>query len=208
MTDQPPTNHSDQEPTTDQPADKSGVVGDQPSTDHDDAPVLVSLEEAAAQLGISINAVRQRIKRHTVAAVKTDAGWLVDMVATNQRPTTNRPTNQPTDQLTGRLFDATDQQATTDLSPLAEVIHEQNRRNEKQAERIAELSAAVGMWQARAMHLEEQLQQLTATVESTDEAAQSPQSDATDDQTREHQHEKTETSVGMWARLRRIQWDA
>ena len=167
---------------------------DQPPTDQDDAPVLVSLEEAAAELGISVNAVRQRIKRHTVAAVKTEAGWLVDMVATNQRPTTQRPTDQATNQPTDHVVGATNQQPTTDLAPLADLI-------EKQTKQISDLSAAVGMWQSWAMHLDgevkqvkeqlqeanKKLQQLTATTTTstesgTDEAAQSPESNDTDDQ--------------------------
>ena len=53
-------------------------------------------------------------------------------------------------------------QPPVDLAPLAQVIERQNQRNEVQAQRIAELSAALGMWQARAYHLEEQLAQLTA----------------------------------------------
>ena len=161
---------------------------------------MVSLEEAAEQLGISVNAVRQRIKRNTVAAVKTDQGWLVDMVATNQRPTTNKPTSQPTNQ----GDKATDHQPTIDLASLAKAI-------ESQTKQISDLSAAVGMWQSRAVHLDgevkqvreqlqeanEKLQRLAATVttsvESTDEAAGSPQSDETDDQVqsipaRENEH--------------------
>ena len=43
------------------------------------------------------------------------------------------------------------------------------------AARQEELAASVGMWQSRAHHLEEQLKQLTATVESTGEAPSEPE---------------------------------
>src|SRR5215207_9065020 len=71
MTDQPlehATNHADQKPTD------HGRV-DQPPTDQPTTSAPVPIEEAAAALGITVNAVRQRLKRGTLTGIKTDAGW-------------------------------------------------------------------------------------------------------------------------------------
>ena len=43
----------------------------------------------------------------------------------------------------------------------------------------------------------------TATVPSTDEAVESPESADTDDQAQSHQRDETDTPAGMWQRLRR-----
>ena len=107
MTDQPPdqvTDHADQEPT------------DQPTT-----PAPVPIEEAAAALGITVNAVRQRLKRGTLTGIKTDAGWLVDILPTDHRPTTDQqPTDRPTTTINQRP-------TTVDLTPLTELIDRQGR---------------------------------------------------------------------------------
>ncbi len=75
---------------TDQPADYLADQSDQPPTDHATTPAPVPIEEAAAALGISVNAVRQRLKRGTLTGIKTDAGWLVDVLPTNRRPTSDQ----------------------------------------------------------------------------------------------------------------------
>ncbi len=66
------------------------------TADHATTSALLTLDEAAAALGITVNAVRQRIKRGTLTGIRTDEGWLVDMVATDQRPTGDRPTRTTT----------------------------------------------------------------------------------------------------------------
>ncbi len=145
MSDQPSDHVTDHEPT-------SGDGRDQPPADHSTTPALLTLEEAAASLGITVNAVRQRIKRGTLIGIKTDAGWLVDV---DHRPAMDRPsvgaTNQPTDHATT----PTDQQPTIDLAPLADLIDDLTRRN-------ADLAATAALWQTRAAHLEDRLKQLTA----------------------------------------------
>ncbi|MBA3275645.1 MAG: hypothetical protein H0T72_07615, partial [Chloroflexia bacterium] len=82
----------------DQPTDRPPSHDDQPATDQPTTPALVSLEDAADALGITVNAVRQRIKRGTLIGVRTETGWLVDMVATNQELGNDRPTTRPTNQ--------------------------------------------------------------------------------------------------------------
>ncbi len=167
MTDQPfdHGNHvTDHEPT-------NGAGLDQPPADHPTTPVLRTLEEAAADLGITVNAVRQRIKRGTLTGIKTDAGWLVDMSVTNDRPTAQRPT---TNQATNHTTTPTDPQPTIDLAPLADVIDDLTRRN-------AELAAAAAMWQTRAAHLEDRLKQLTAGVTPSETVPEPPGSPKTNE---------------------------
>lgn len=50
-----------------------------------------------------------------------------------------------------------------------------------------QLSATAGMWQARAMHLEEQVRQLSATVERDDETVDAAERDETGEQESAHQ---------------------
>jgi len=168
MSDQPSDQGShvaDQEPA-------SGDGRDQPPADHPTTPALLTLEEAAAELGITVNAVRQRIKRETLTGVKTDAGWLVDMAATHDRPTTQRP---PANQATNHTTTPTDQQPTIDLAPLTDLI-------ERQAQELQRLTETATMWQFRARQLEDQLKQLAAgepVSQTVPEAPRSPRSDDT-----------------------------
>jgi len=46
-----------------------------------------SIAEAAARLGISENAVRQRIKRGTIAATKVGGRWQIDLDQSTDQPT-------------------------------------------------------------------------------------------------------------------------
>jgi hypothetical protein len=114
----------------------------QPPANHTGGAGMVSLAEAALTLGITVNALRQRIKRGTVRAVKTEAGWLV---ATNRQPTaSSRSTNyQPTTI------------ETAGLAPLAAMVADLARDNR-------ELAAAAAVWQERARVLEDRLLALSA----------------------------------------------
>ncbi len=147
MNDRPTDQANDQMVDAGQPHD----AGDQPATDQPTTPALVSLEDAALTLGITVNAVRQRIKRGTLTGIKTDAGWLVDMVATNQESGTDRPTTRPTNHTSL----ATDHRPTIDLSPLVDHI----AMLEDQVQRLTEAST---MWSIRARQAELQILQLTA----------------------------------------------
>ena len=81
------------EPTTDDHG------RDQPS----DQPERISLEEAASQLGISTNAVRQRIKRGTLDADRSVTPWSVLWSPGRSQPTIDQPsTDQPTTVADGR----------------------------------------------------------------------------------------------------------
>ncbi len=129
------------------------------------------IEEAAARLGITVNAVRQRIKRGTVEGYKTPAGWVVvvDRPTTDQGPT-DRPTTATdhTTRPTDHRPTTTDQAGNVDLAPLAAVIADLTRENRQLAE-------AATAWQIRAMQAEERLQALTAGDDSpTDPPQASP----------------------------------
>jgi len=65
-----------------------------------DAPILESTEEVAARLGVSRNAILQRIKRGTLAGHKVDGVWwvIVDeqyIEATTDEEPTDRPSSRP-----------------------------------------------------------------------------------------------------------------
>jgi hypothetical protein len=133
----------------DQPTDHGPATDQQPA---DQAPL--SLEDAAERLGITVNAVRQRLKRGTVHGKKTAAGWVV-FLSTDQA-TRDDAGRRPTDQPSGMTRPATnrpgDQAA---IAPLADLLADVTRRNE-------ELAAAAALWQYRAMQAEERLAQLEA----------------------------------------------
>ncbi len=133
---------------TDHPTDHT-LASDQPPTDHAGGTDMLPIAEAALRRGVTVNALRQRIKRGTVHAVKTDAGWLV---ATDHRPpapghsTDHRPTT-------------TDHRPTTiepaGLAPLAAMVADLARENR-------DLAAAAAVWQERARVLEDRLLALSA----------------------------------------------
>ena len=171
---------------SDQPTDQANdqmVDADQPATDQPTTPAMVSLDDAALTLGITVNAVRQRIKRGTLIGIKTDAGWLVDMVATNQESGTDRPTRRPTNHTSS----ATNHRPTIDLAPLVSHL----ATLEDQVQRLTEAST---IWQIRARQAEEQLKQLTAgnvVSDNAPEVVESPQTSETEPQ-------------GFWDRVRRF----
>jgi hypothetical protein len=72
---------SDQGDRPDQPVDQEPTDQRPTATDHESAPVRI---DEAAVLGITANAVRQRLKRGTLPGEKTAAGWVVWL-----------PTNRP-----------------------------------------------------------------------------------------------------------------
>ena len=190
MTDQPNDQPQEAVVDDDQPTDRPPGHVDQPATDQPTTPALVSLEDAADTLGITVNAVRQRIKRGTLIGIKTDAGWLVDMVATNQESGTDRPTTRPTNQ----AAPATDHRPTIALTPMVNHI----AVLEEQVQRLTESNT---MWQIRARQAEEQLLQLTA---GESEPASSQDSPTIDAQTFRPLQASDEAPTGIWAWVKRL----
>ena len=154
MSDQPTDQANDQVVDDDRPTNQPPDADDQPATDQQTTPPPLTLDEAALELGITVNAVRQRIKRGTLIGIKTDAGWLV---ATNQESGADRPTTRPTNHTSS----VTDHQPTIDLAPLVSHI----ATLEDQVQRLTEAST---MWQIRARQAEEQLLQLPAGTTDSD----------------------------------------
>ncbi len=120
--------------------------GDRPWTDH--GPV--SIEEAASRLGITPNAVRQRLKRHTLDGHKTPAGWVVVWPPTKTAPATDQTTTidvawSATDQPTNRPTDH-DKAAVGVVSPAAQSQLEAIRDQWLMplVERVGELEREVG----------------------------------------------------------------
>jgi hypothetical protein len=99
------------------------------------------------------------------------------------------PTNQ-------RDHVATNQPATIDLAPIAEVIRDQNRR-------LEDLSAAAAYWQVRAQQAEDQLKQLTAGSRA-DDATDGPQSVGEDASTETYRAPTENAPRGILARFK--QW--
>ncbi len=189
MSDQPTDQANDQMVDADQPHDADG----QPATDQPTTPALVSLEDAALTLGITVNAVRQRIKRGTLIGIKTDAGWLVDVVATNQESGTDQPTRRPTNHTSS----ATDHRPTIDLSPLVDHI----ATLEDQVQRLTESNM---MWSIRARQAEDKLLQLTAGSVDPDTE---PELNTIDAEGPQLLQEHDPAPTGVWAWWKRL-WKA
>ncbi len=178
---------------SDQPADQpqdAVVDGDRPSTDQPTTPPPLTLDEAALELGITVNAVRQRIKRGTLTGIKTEAGWSVDMVATNQESGTDRPTTRPTNHTSS----ASDHQPTIDLAPLVSHI----ATLEDQVQRLTEAST---MWQIRARQAEDKLLQLTAGTTDSDTEPEPNSVDAEGPQVPQESDPAPTGVLAWWKRL-------
>jgi hypothetical protein len=114
-------------------------------TDHAGGADMLPIAEAALRRGVTVNALRQRIKRGTLTAVKTDAGWLVatDHPTTARGRSTNHDRPRPT-----KIEPA-------GLAPLAAMVADLARENR-------DLAAAAAVWQERARVLEDRLLALSA----------------------------------------------
>ena len=156
----------------------------------------VSVAEAAHRLGVTPDAIRSRLHRGTLEGEKVDNAWQVRLP---DREIPHRADPEPTGsrqdaigQEIGADHDRqdADRTPTVDIAPLADLIANLTSRNE-------ELAAAVGMWQARAHHLEDQVQQLTPTAGSTGQGSGEELRDAT------LAPEVERASTGLFSRLRR-----
>jgi DNA-binding Lrp family transcriptional regulator len=179
MSDQPPTNHPGHvQDETDRP----------PTT-----PAMVSLKEAATTLGISVNAVRQRIKRGTLEGVKTSAGWLVDPTPTTDRP----PTTSATTPM--NVVATTDQPPTNhpvDLSPLVDEMRDLRKEN-------AQLHSMAGWLVSQNVALRQEvdrLRMIEANV-ATPEPQNGPQGDGDEHADRESPAARL---GGLWTLVRRL----
>jgi len=135
-------------------------MADQPTnqpTDHE----LASLEEAAARLGITVNAVRQRMKRGTLTGRKTAGGWLVEWRPTTTMVGDHAPTDRPTTPV-GRRPTTTDHAASEAVGALREILAEERAALADERAKVERLVEAAAVWQVRAIQAEERLKQLSA----------------------------------------------
>jgi len=106
---------------TDQPTERST---DRPA----DSPALESVDVAAVRLGISRNAVLQRIKRGTLSGQKVDGVWWVIVGDRFSGYVIDRPsgltTEQPTDRTTDRPIDESSAVTTAARSQLEAIRDE------------------------------------------------------------------------------------
>jgi len=154
------------------------ATGSPETPDRQRQATTVSVAEAAHALGISHDALRSRLRRGTLEGFKDGDEWRVVLPADRQ-PTGNAPPQQA----------ATGRPTGNDLSPLVDLI-------ERQAAELQRLAASSAMWQTRAVHLEDQLKQLTAgeiVPETASEAIGASPANETEPQ-------------GFWDRVRRF-WD-
>jgi len=130
---------------------------DQPPTNYE----RVSLEEAALRLGITVNAVRQRLKRGTLIGVKSTDGWLVDWRPTTNEADSRSSTNQPT--ITGGYRPTTtDHAAIEAIGVLRDLLTEERAALAEERAKIERLVEATTYWQSRANQAEEKLKMLVA----------------------------------------------
>lgn len=164
---------SDRTPTDSPP-------GGQQDSDGVRQDATVGVVEASRILGMTTDAVRSRLRRGTLEGHKVDDEWRVVI------PADRTPTGEQQDATGDRQDDPTggdsrrQDAGPVDLTPLAELIRDQQRR-------IEELSSASAFWQVRALQAEEQLKAITAGNDTTaeepdpepaDEVIEPPQSDA------------------------------
>ncbi len=163
-------------------------MAERPATDHDDRPTdrpwtdhgPVSLEEAAERLGVTVNAVRQRLKRGTLNGHKTPDGWVVvwpPAKPTDHGPTidaawsaTDRPTSdhRPTDQPTNGRPTA---DRATDHAPAPDAARRQAEliRDEWLAPLVAQIreqAEAIGRLEAERAAVAEERDRLRAERDS------------------------------------------
>ncbi|CAN5819857.1 hypothetical protein BH23CHL2_BH23CHL2_24160 [soil metagenome] len=169
------------------------------STDHQadhhsdqetDQPVGYTIRQASDLLGISENAVRQRIKRGTIEAEKIGGRWRINL---DDHQSITRPTTSTDHQSTTTPTTSTDRQSTTtptntsttsDQTELVEVLREEieflrdQLDQRTQAER--ELRLIIARLAERIPELPSSTTQSTATPTS-DTQDESPDDDRRDD---------------------------
>jgi excisionase family DNA binding protein len=162
----------------------SDMPADYPQDDNGHAGRGLSVSQAAAHLGLSVNAVRHKIRRGTLPAVKVDGEWRVRVLEgmpprPAARPRTGGAADTPADRPEDMppAYPATAERQLevirdTLLRPLIE-------QNERQQERIAEQAETIGALQARlsaleAQHAESLTQTSSAPQTATDAATSGP----------------------------------
>lgn len=121
------------------------------------ATQTVPVRDAALALGISVDAVRARVRRGSLPAIKVEGEWQVE-VPRNLPATVATDGDQVTPDQTDRDHAVA---SAVDLSPLVELIS-------RQAKELADLREAATVWQLRARQAEDKVLALTAGPVATD----------------------------------------
>ncbi len=98
------------------------------ATDSSDRTGGLTVTEAADQLGISVEAVRQRIKRNTLRHTKREGTVYVHLESDRTRPTTDRQVDRTTEH--GGLLDALREQVAS-LQQQLDRAEERDRENRR-----------------------------------------------------------------------------
>ena len=160
--------------------DRTGDSG--PNTRQD----TITVTEAARRLNVTPDAIRARIRRGTLEAVKRDGTWHIVMPADG-----DDTTQQATQQDTTPATDAT-------VGALLELIADLTRQN-------ADYAGAAAAWQARAGYLQERLAALEAgPLIVTPEGQNRPVANETEPARMESPAAETPSQRGAWARL--VRW--
>jgi hypothetical protein len=146
----------------------------------------VTVPEAARILGVSVDAVRSRLRRGTLEGEKIEGEWHVRLPDRQDGDRTSAdPTGTRQDVAEIQQDAAVDRQAgqqdtdrtptVVDLAPLTELI-------ERQAQEVQRLTEAATIWQMRARQFEDQLKQLSAGETPPTTLSEAPGSPRSDDQ--------------------------
>jgi hypothetical protein len=167
----------------------------QDAGEHAEMGTWVALKDAAALLGSSVDTVKRRMHRGELESrretIPQGFRWLVRV-----DPPKTEAGGSP-------VSDRSDNRGVQVPLPSTDVVAVMQAQLEARNREVASLLATIAS-QARALeHAEERLRQLTATAESTGEAAGSPASGQTDDQDAGQGDASSDAPGGAWARLAR-----
>ena len=183
---------------TQQPSDSHNSHGS-----HDSRPT-VTVKEAADLLGTTVDAVRSRLNRGALEGEKVGNTWRVrlpDDIVQDRDATEATADRQSVTAGDSRANDVLVEHLQGEVAYLRERLEEAERERERVLQRMADERERFDIIHRTAL---DRIEALAATVSSTDEAVESPQSDETDDQARD-QREEAEPPASAWARLwRRI----
>lgn len=152
------------------------------------------MDEAAATLGITVNAVRQRIKRGTITGEKRGGVWYVSL-STVDSGRTDRPTDRPRPTTATTPPPARDDALIEQLQQENDWLRDQLDTALRTAERERERADVIAQLA---------LQRIEALATTTPDARGSSESDDTPDSGSGHPHAATGRPASFLQRLRRL----
>jgi hypothetical protein len=128
-----------------------------PADDHPTASHRLTVQEAASRLGVTVDAVRGRLKRGTLSSQKDETGTVYVLLSEGDQPT-GQPDDQP--------------RPAVDQPELVEVLQEQNDYLRRQ----------LGVWQEEARRKDHIIAALAERSPAAIEAPQEAAPEATESQ--------------------------